>query len=276
MVSPHVAIATKKTTERFLMIPPPCFKSDVFMRNIARERCSARAWVEGVQNVNDKADDLCSRWDWRANINPLGLPPIKKRQAEEHTRAMVLHSTECMEYVLTENRECKEEPLDALRPLLPIKHTYAINSDGKMPQNDSGPSQYAVLDTWTSAIIDACTVYMQIRFVMTIPIMRGRCPATSHRDCTDYNFLQAILPSSRHASASSQPLKTKESSSFTVNDIAHSLMPKLLQMNSAKLTPAPCSFGARIKIKLIGRSVLGQTDPCRARGFTRLEDCTAR
>jgi hypothetical protein len=71
------------------------------------------------------------------------------------------HSTACMEDVLNEARACKEEPLNALRHLPPIKHTYIINSDGKVPQNDSGPSRHDVLGTWWSASIDASTVYMQ-------------------------------------------------------------------------------------------------------------------
>jgi ATP-dependent exoDNAse (exonuclease V) beta subunit len=46
------AVATRKTTEQFIMTLPPCFKSDVFVRNITRDKYTPHALAEVVHHVN--------------------------------------------------------------------------------------------------------------------------------------------------------------------------------------------------------------------------------
>jgi hypothetical protein len=54
-IDPKFAVATSKTTERCIMAPPPCFKSDVFMRNITRDKHTPHSLAEDVHHVIEQA-----------------------------------------------------------------------------------------------------------------------------------------------------------------------------------------------------------------------------
>jgi hypothetical protein len=191
------AVAITRTSKKSLTTTPSYFKSNVFARSITRGGCHASedAWLAGVWNVSNMAHTLFYDSGWEANRKPHGLLPRTRKVEEEHTHEMVFNTPECMDYWLNKNRECKEQPHDGLRPLSFFETTYAINSAGEVPHNDPGPARDDVLETWGLATIDACTVYTQSETacLVTIPIMHGRCHATSRWGCIDYNFLLRVL-----------------------------------------------------------------------------------
>jgi hypothetical protein len=191
------AVAITRTSQKTLMTTPPYFKSNVFVLSVTRGECHASedARLAGVWNVNNMARALFYDSGFEANRNPHGLLPRTRKVAEEHTHEMVFNTPDCMDYLLNEIRECKEQPHDGLRPLPLIETTYAINSAGEVPHNDPGQARDDVLKAWGFATIDACTVYMQSETacLVTIPIMHGRCHATSRWGCIDHNFLLRAL-----------------------------------------------------------------------------------